>query len=243
MPPRGRRTLSVYIIHVCLRFVKRRGEKRGDGGVCRGCPAPPGLNPGGTGYPCRLRSRRGAGGLAPARHLFALPRGRGPSQTPKFLSPGPPSPWLPAPPIEWLFYRFCAELAMPKASPCRMPDWQVEPVSPGQAPPAGYHSGRDCKCRRRLNAGDARGEAPCIRKQKISPFPPGRGAGGMGAGNQTKGRVGGRQRRQAPRRVPPTPAETATPGTSPPSGYHSGRGCKCRKRFNAGVPGAKPPAK
>ena len=30
------------------------------------------------------------------RHLLALPRGRGPSQTPKFLSPGPPSPWLPA---------------------------------------------------------------------------------------------------------------------------------------------------
>ena len=25
-----------------------------------------------------------------------MPRGRGPSQTPKFLSPGPPSPWLPA---------------------------------------------------------------------------------------------------------------------------------------------------
>ncbi len=36
------------------------------------------------------------GGLLPLRHLFALPRGRGPSQTPKFLSPGPPSPWLAA---------------------------------------------------------------------------------------------------------------------------------------------------
>ena len=32
----------------------------------------------------------------PRRHWLALPRGRGPSQTPKFLSPGPPSPWLPA---------------------------------------------------------------------------------------------------------------------------------------------------
>ena len=38
----------------------------------------------------------GGRGLAPLRHLLALPRGRGPSQTPKFLSPGPPSPWLPA---------------------------------------------------------------------------------------------------------------------------------------------------
>ena len=35
-------------------------------------------------------------GAEPLRHWFALPRGRGPSQTPKFLSPGPPSPWLPA---------------------------------------------------------------------------------------------------------------------------------------------------
>ena len=51
----------------------------------------------------------GGRGPLPVRHLFDLPRGRGPSQTPKFLSPGPPSPWLPALPIEWLFYRFCGE--------------------------------------------------------------------------------------------------------------------------------------
>ena len=89
----------------------------------------------------------------------------------------------------------------------------------GDKPPSGYHSGRDCKCRGRLNAGDARGEAPCIRKQKNLPLPRrGRGSGGMGAKRQTKGRVGGRQRGQAPRRVPLTPAETATPGTSPPPG-------------------------
>ena len=35
-------------------------------------------------------------GKPPQRHRLDLPRGRGPSQTPKFLSPGPPSPWLPA---------------------------------------------------------------------------------------------------------------------------------------------------
>ena len=50
--------------------------------------------------------------------------------------------------------------------------------------------------------GDARGEAPCIRKQKISPFPAGEersasAGGGMGATKQAKGRVGKRQRRQA----------------------------------------------
>ena len=32
-------------------------------------------------------------------------------------------------------------------------------------------------------------------------------------------------------------------GGKPPAGYHDGRLCKCRRRFNAGVPGAKPPAK
>ena len=50
--------------------------------------------------------------------------------------------------------------------------------------------------------GDARGEAPCIRKQKISPFPAGEersasAGGGMGATKQAKGRAGGRQGRQA----------------------------------------------
>ena len=46
--------------------------------------------------------------------------------------------------------------------------------------PAGRRSGWDCKCRGRLNAGDARGGAPCIRKPKISPFPTGEGGRGDG---------------------------------------------------------------
>ncbi len=47
-------------------------------------------------------SARGCKGRSPPRHLFAPPRGRGPSQTPpsratdSSISPGPPSPWLPA---------------------------------------------------------------------------------------------------------------------------------------------------
>ena len=68
------------------------------------------------------------------------------------ISPGPPSPWLPALLIGKCFCRFCGELAMPKARPCRMPDWQVEPVSPGK-PPNGRVLGKFCKCRRRFNAG------------------------------------------------------------------------------------------
>ena len=113
--------------------------------------------------------RKGKAGLAgdkqgkpPQRHRLAPPRGRGPSQTPKFLSPGPPSPWLPALLIGKCFCRFCGELAMPKARPCRMPDWQVEPVSPGK-PPNGRVLGKFCKCRRRFNAG-VPGAKP--------PFPP-----------------------------------------------------------------------
>ena len=101
------------------------------------------------------------GGTEPQRHLFALPRGRGPSQTPKFLSPGPPSPWLPALLIGNLFMSF----------------WRR---TVGSAP------------------GDARGVAPCMKKTLASPFPPGRGAGGIGAGNKAKGRVCRRQGRHAP---------------------------------------------
>ena len=43
-------------------------------------------------------------------------------------------------------------------APRRVPDWQVEPVPPGACP------------------GDARGEAPCIRKLKSPPSPEGKSA-------------------------------------------------------------------
>ena len=116
------------------------------------------------------------------------------------------------------------------------PPGQVEPVPPGRAlceheaggwgaesklkaageaarkthAPAGYHSGRSSRQRRKQAPppgawfaslfqrrpgsapGDARGEAPCIRKPKISPFPPGRGVGGWGQESKLKaGLVGG----------------------------------------------------
>ena len=86
-------------------------------------------------------------------------------------------------------------------------------------PPARHRQRRSSQCRVPSSPGDARGEAPCIRKLKVSPFPPGRGGGrGMGAENQAKGRSGRRQRRQAPRRVPPPPAEPARLGQAPPPG-------------------------
>ena len=75
----------------------------GGGGVAvpkGGLPPAGGVPLRGTCSPCHCGKLNG--GLAPARHLLSQPRGRGPSQTPPSLatdssiSPGPPSPWLPA---------------------------------------------------------------------------------------------------------------------------------------------------
>ena len=65
-------------------------------------------------------------------------------------------------------------------------------------PPAGHLLGRDYKCRKQLSAGDARGEAPCIRKPKPPPFPVGRGAGGWGQERKPKAWLAGDQNRRAP---------------------------------------------
>ena len=145
--------------------------------------------------------------MCPRRHLLSLPRGRGPSQTPKFLSPGPPSPWLPALLIGKPFCRFCVE---PQAFRC-----------------AGYLFGKVCKCRRRFNAG-VPGAEPPAKKTKNHPLPAGKGVGGMGERKQAKGRVGRRgekasppcgcrngrggrrQEKQAPRRVPQRQGQLAT---------------------------------
>ena len=180
-------------------------------------------------------------------------------------------------------------------------------MPPGASPHCVFHSGRDYKCRLRLRRGDARGEAPCIRKLKISPFPGGEGGRGDGGKKKAKGGGGRRQRRQAPRRVPDWQVEPAPRGFSPgdargeapcirklknlplprsgrgrgdggrkanqrqgrqatrkasppsgttfagiasaarvqppPAGCRDGRDYKHRRRFNAGVPGAEPPAK
>ena len=68
-------------------------------------------------------------------------------------------------------------------------------------------------------------------------YPSPSGKGGKKA-NQRQGR------RAAKRTSPPQGTANArrdgNAGDKPPSGYHSGKNYKCRKRFNAGVPGAKP---
>ena len=65
-------------------------------------------------------------------------------------------------------------------APRQAPQWLVEPPTPGGRPPAGCLLRRFNPCRAPPSPGDARGEAPCIRKLKSPPSPPGKGAGDRG---------------------------------------------------------------
>ena len=149
------------------------------------------------------------------RHLFALPRGRGPSQTPPSLatdssiSPGPPSPWLPAlstnaasqPPRHPWVPLTPAELATPGASPPRrVLRRQVEPV------PSGFKS-RGCK-----------GRSPLHKITFSPPFPA--GEGGRGDRGQKESKRQGRQATRKARPPPGTPAAgraSAAKGAVPPA--------------------------
>ena len=218
------------------------------------CPLhPPRLNLSGTGYPCRCGTRRGAGGLAPARHWLSLPlwypaggRGACPRAALAIPAAGVPGGGRGACPRAALAILAAvvpgggqgslplaalarpapgertisnAEVPLPR-SPLSLAagtvyQYRVLTATPpvgivnarrtgnaGGKPPTRYLLGRFCKCRGRLNAGDARGEAPCIKKPLSSPFPPGRGVGGMGAENQAKGKVGRRPKPPRPLRAP-----------------------------------------
>ena len=66
--------------------------------------------------------------------------------------------------------------------------------------------------------GDARGGAPCIRKLKISPFPPGRGAGGWGQKSKLKAGLAGDQKGKPPQQIPERQRQPATCRASPPTG-------------------------
>ena len=79
--------------------------------------------------------------------------------------------------------------------------YPAAPIPEGGLAPSGHFLRRLSQCRFRLSPGDARGEAPCIRKLKTPPSPEGKGGGGMGAEKQAKNRVGRRQGRHAPLRA------------------------------------------
>ena len=115
--------------------------------------------PGGEGYP-PARARRA---LFPAALAIPCPGGE---DHLKRRSSSPPVPPL-------LGCRHCSEkrssagFALNRRLPC-----------------AGCQHGKTCKCRAPSSPGDARGEAPCIRKPIISPFPGGEGGWGDRGQNQ-----------------------------------------------------------
>ena len=94
-----------------------------------------------------------------------------------------------------------------------------------------------------FSSGDARGEAPCIRKLKVSPFPPGRalcerGSGGWGRQRQLTAGAAGDKEGKPPLRTPQRHGQPATSRASPPPGewfalapgaaWVQPRGCKGR---------------
>ena len=106
--------------------------------------------------------------------------------------------------------------------------------------PCGCLFGRLCKRRLRLRRGDARGEAPCIRKLKISPFPGGEGGRGDGGKKKAKGRSGGRQGRQAPLQAPQWQVEQVPRGFSPPAGACSAGSVSAASGLMPGCRGRSP---
>ena len=157
------------------------------------------------------------GGVAePLRHLFALPRGRGPSQTPKFLSPGPPSPWLPA-----LFTRAASQLPRSRRVPQRHP----HPVSQEAKPPAGTLFPQEKPVPRPTRVQGCRGRSPRRNKVIFSPFPGGEGGRGDG-GNKASQRQGQPARQKTLSRVPRR--------ILAPSGHLLHRLRQCRFRLSPG---------
>ena len=136
--------------------------------LCKGLRPlhPRGLNPGGTGYPCRC-GRLNGGQFPPAALVRPAPGERTISNaavalaTDSSISPGPP-------------------LSLAAGFAHREPSPFVFAENRRFSPPAWYLLGRFCKCRLRFSRGDARGEAPCIENKKSPPSPPGKGAGGIG---------------------------------------------------------------
>ena len=103
----------------------------------------------------------GTPGAEPARHWLDLPRGRGPSQTPKFLSPGPP-------------LSLAAGFAQRKAV---LSVLRRTGDSKGTPPPDTTAAGRASAAR--VQSRECKGRSPLHKKTLILPLPRrGRGLGG-----------------------------------------------------------------
>ena len=102
--------------------------------------------------------------------------------------------------------------------PRRVPQRQVEPPTPETSPPPGAWFASLFQCRPGSAPGDARGEAPCIRKPKSPPSPSGKGGGGLsfpfGEGGQKsklKAGAAGNKEGKPPRQIPGWLGEPTTP--------------------------------
>ena len=129
-------------------------------------------------------SARGCKGRSPRRHLFALPRGRGPSQTPPSLATD--SSISPGPPLS-----LAAGTVQRKAFLAILAANRGLPFAPGSC------------LEKFVNAANGlmqgcRGRSPRRNKLLISPFPPGRGLGGWGQTNKLKAGATGNQKGKPP---------------------------------------------
>ena len=126
------------------------------------------------------------------RHLFAQPRGRGPSQTPPSLATDSSSP--PVPPL--LGCRLCSPVPRPnrRAPPRRVPLTPAEPATQGHAPRRARGS-PPFPSAARVQARGCKGRSP-LHKNNLK-FPPSRregGAGGWGQKSKLKaGAVGNKE--------------------------------------------------
>ena len=122
----------------------------------------------------------------------------------------------------------------------RVPQRQGQPATRKARPPPGAWFAPLFPCRFRLSPGDARGEAPCIRKQKISPFPSGRGAGGWGKERKLKAGLTGDKEGKPPLRLLERQGQPATRKARPLAGRVVRPLHQCRLGSALGMQGAKP---
>ena len=93
--------------------------------------------------------------------------------------------------------------------------------------PAGHHSGRRTSAAGGLMPG-CRGRSPRRNKVIFSPFPPGRGGGGMGAETKLKAGLAGGKEGKPPAGHRQRPPNRKPAGQAPHCVFHSGRANKCR---------------
>ena len=141
---------------------------------CRGeAPAPQGKPPPGT-YrrlnQCRPGSALKCKGRSPLHKKNSPPSRRGAGgMGAKGTATAGKSGNRKSPPAD------AATALFPNAAPAQVPGTGTPPPAPHRASPAEYLPRRLNQCRPGSAPGDARGEAPCIRKTETPPSPEGRG--------------------------------------------------------------------